>query len=272
MRGRFDPDFTTVGDLIYENSSPDAATWGYDLESFKKYTGSDHFGIVEKWLGEGNEVAIQRFLWDVGDGVNTGESDKVAFGHSKVWALTASSIPTRLSDFVAALLRDIEAVQARPLEARSSVGELLAAQGISPKVQPATFRDWLFGTSEITWLPQFNCTTADHGVTRFDLDLMDAELSQVLVSDKDLADTNPARNGANSYALASSDRATICGQFTCGTWAVSGRETSDKMTGPYPSAHAKVHPTRIWWVLLLLVLLVVVVVLIAKAKRAPSGH
>ena len=79
--------------------------------------------------GENSEIAVQRILYDLYDGVLINDSedfDKIAFGHQELWDCITSSGKTTLFEFI----RYLQNAYLTPSQ-RSALGELLAAHRLT---------------------------------------------------------------------------------------------------------------------------------------------
>jgi hypothetical protein len=193
-----------VGDVSYTDTGESNFT--YSLEA------QDNLG-----LGEDNEIAVQRMLWDLFDTPADGR-DTVNLTDQELFDVVNAADPTTLSAAWAAIRfgrsnGDDLAIGA--IATDHAVGPALAAPAPGAIVGPG---------ASFSWTRAVGCSTTFDGDS-FDLVFYDASgLSRVL--------TVPGL-GTNSTALSQGQYDTLIAAGHQMVWAVEGRNTNGPATGPY---------------------------------------
>ncbi len=149
-----------LGDTRYTDVKPDGTRLEYDLENDRGRGGD----------GEGNEVAVQRFLWDLYDTSAT-EAEQVAIPASTLLSLAVNDSSITLSDFWNAL------INSRPRTECPGFGSVLEAHDIAPSPQsPAGGTVYSGGPPPVfTWSGDAGCDAS--GQTRFQIIFYDNDFS-----------------------------------------------------------------------------------------------
>jgi len=101
-----------AGDLRYQDAD---VSLDYSLEAKE--------GL--NTLGEDDEVAVQRILWDLYDGAND-KGDEVSLGFGPIWSAMLQASPKNLSGFWNAL------TQGKTMKTKSEYGGIFAEWGVAP--------------------------------------------------------------------------------------------------------------------------------------------
>ncbi|WP_459556759.1 hypothetical protein [Lacunimicrobium album] len=146
-----------LGDTRYTDTKPNGVHLEYDLES----------AIGGGGFGEGNEVAVQRVLWDCYDAGGT-EREMLALPPAALLQLAISTHPSEMSTFIAALSNTLSSTE------RQQLGMICTEQELSPTLQsPAdgfTYSGGLLPT--FAWSMHTGCSIA--GTQRFRVRVFDS--------------------------------------------------------------------------------------------------
>lgn len=193
-----------VGDVSY--SDLEDANLVYSLEA------QDGNG-----MGEDNEVAVQRLLWDLFDSNNDGR-DTISRSDASIWPVIDASNADNLSQAWSAL---------RAGQSNANLilmGEIASDQRIGPRlIAPA--QGAITGTgSSFSWNRDVGCSPSFDGDS-FNLFFFNATTSAPVLVKPLLT--------ATSYALTAADVITLSGAGHNVLWGVEGSNTSGPGTGPY---------------------------------------
>lgn len=193
-----------VGDVLYADTGE--SNFSYSLES------QDNLG-----LGEDNEIAVQRILWDLFDTPADGR-DTVDIGDQVLFDAVNAADPTTLSAAWAAIrfgLSNADDLAYGAITTDHAVGPTLAAPASASIVAPGALFSWARGVG---------CSATYDGDS-FDLAFYDAGgLGNVL--------TVPGlASPSTSLTQAQYDTLIASGHFM--RWAVEGRNGNAPATGPY---------------------------------------
>ncbi|MBI1798008.1 MAG: hypothetical protein HYR74_13285 [Candidatus Eisenbacteria bacterium] len=203
----------TLGDVTYTDT--EAGNFSYSLESDSAPPAS----ADANGLGEDNEVAVQRILWDMVDG-NADNRDNVAVTPqtlfnlfkgsgvttlSAAWAKVRASAPNTLADIAyGAITTD------------AAVGPALSAPANAAVVSPSANRNF-------TWTAYVGCSNTYAG-DGFTLHFYKTDGTSVL---------SVGTGSTASHSLTDGGLATLVGAAHNLLWAVEGSNSASPATGPY---------------------------------------
>ena len=194
-----------VGDVIYADTGE--SNFSYSLEA------QDSQG-----LGEDNEVAVQRILWDLFDGP-ADSRDTVQVTDQSLFDTVNGADPTTLSAAWAALrvgLSNAQDLAFGAITTDHQVGPQPTGPGVNAVVTPAT--------ATFTWVANVGCSSTFAG-NNFDLVFYDATTLAKLLTLPGVAATMRTLSLAEFQGLVGSTHKV--------RWAVEGRNTSSPATGPF---------------------------------------
>ena len=198
-----------AGNLLYEDTEDFDFAYGIESES----------GIPS--LGEDNELAVQRILWDLYDS-NADLNDELALGDIAVWQAIINTNPRKLYDIWPAL------ISGKPLGEIVKFGKIFAEHKVAPLPQAPVDKD------ELTSLDNniiFKWDAHGGGPTyknnSFTVEFYDKTLNTLLF-------TSPTVN-IPEYVATPTDLKKIFETEDEVKWIVKGSNTSNPITGPYTS-------------------------------------
>jgi len=136
----------TVGDTSYTDTRPNPAdTIVYDLEAFNAWS-----------MGEGNEMSVQRVLWDMYDNVNDAGDTNVSLSAQDLWDVVVDNQPLTFSAF----WNDLIALHTE--EEKLDFGAICAQHNISAEVtSPADGTIFAGGVNPMfQWIGNMECASA----------------------------------------------------------------------------------------------------------------
>lgn len=194
-----------VGDTSYQDFEDGSLQ--YDLEA------QDNNG-----LGEDNEVAVQRLLWDLFDG-NNDSRDAISRSDQTMWSAVDGADPETLSGGWGAL-RSGQSNGNQIL-----MGEIASDHFIGPRlISPAAGTIVSPSNANFSWNRNVGCSTTFDGDS-FDLVFFDATTFAPLLTVPGLATPSASLTPAQVATLIASGHEVL--------WAVEGRNTSSPASGSY---------------------------------------
>jgi hypothetical protein len=194
-----------VGDVSYQDLEDGSLTYSLETQS----------GIG---VGEDNEVAVQRLLWDLFDTANDGR-DTVNGSDGSIWNTLDAADPTTLSAGWTALRAG------QPNSADLLLGEIATDHAIGPSlVSPAQGTIVNPSTANFSWNALVGCSNT-YGGDSFDLVFYNPVSSAMLLTIPNLNTTSTSLSAADFATLVASGHQVL--------WAVEGRNTAAPATGPY---------------------------------------
>jgi hypothetical protein len=193
-----------VGDVSYADTGE--SNFSYSLEA------QDNLG-----LGEDNEIAVQRILWDLFDTPADGR-DTVDRTDQELFDTVNAADPTTLSAAWAAIrsgLSNADDLAFGAVTTDHAVGPSLISPAAGNIVGPGAGFSWVRGVG---------CSTTFDGDS-FDLVFYNGNTLATLLTIPGL--------GSPSTSLSLGDYQTLVGSTHQVRWAVEGRNTSSPATGPY---------------------------------------
>jgi hypothetical protein len=193
-----------VGDVNYTDTGE--SNFGYSLEA------QDNNG-----LGEDNEVAVQRILWDLFDTPADGR-DAVDLTDQELFDTVNAADPTTLSAAWAAIRTGLS--NADDL----AFGAITTDHAVGPNLVSPTAGTIVGPGAGFSWNRLVGCSTTYDG-DDFDLVFYNANSLATLLTIPGL--------GSPSTSLGLADYQTLVASTHQVRWAVEGRNTSSPATGPY---------------------------------------
>lgn len=194
-----------VGDVSYQDFEDGSLQ--YSLES------QNSSGV-----GEDNEVAVQRLLWDLFDTNNDGR-DTVSRGEQSIWNAIDGADPTSLSGGWTAL----RAGQSNAMQLL--MGEIASDHLIGPRLtSPANGATITPANLAFSWNRDVGCNS-DFDGDSFDLVFFNAATSAPILTIPGL--------GSPSTSISEAQLATLIASSHQVRWGVEGRNTESPATGPY---------------------------------------
>ena len=207
-----------VGDTRYTDTKPDGSRFEYDLE---QASNAD--------VGEGNENAIQRVLWDFFDN-SADQGEPVTLSGAQLWAAMIAAKPTRFSEFWTPFMAG------RSGRAVGDFGGILAAHGIASK--PTSPPDGAVLPSnvahEFVWETANQC--ADSGKGQYSLRFYSANYLTTLFSSPFASATRVNVSAPDLQRVARATGGRLI-------WAVVARDASVPVTADYqgPFSEARIQ-------------------------------
>jgi hypothetical protein len=201
-----------VGDVSYTDTGE--SNFGYSLEvNSAPPSNGDTRG-----LGEDNEIAVQRVLWDLQDNANDSR-DNISVSDQVMFDKVNAADPTTLSAGWAALragLSNADDLAYGAITTDHQIGPRLSSPANNAIVSP--------GSSTFSWQNYVGCSSTYDG-NNFDLVFYNAATKAKILTIAGL--------GTNSATLTLGQLTTLIGFTHNVLWAVEGRNTASPATGPY---------------------------------------
>jgi len=194
-----------VGDVSYQDLEDGSLTYSLESQS----------GIG---VGEDNEVAVQRLLWDLFDTASDGR-DGISRSDASVWSALNAADPTTLSGAWGALRAgqsDLLNLLMGEIATDHAIGPSLVAPAQGTIVNPAA--------ANFSWNAAVGCSATNAGDS-FDLVFFDPASFAPLLTIPGLVATSHALSAADFGMLIASGHEVL--------WAVEGRNTAGPASGPY---------------------------------------
>lgn len=198
-----------LGDTRYTDTKPVGPDLDYDLEAFNAFS-----------VGEGNEISVQRSLWDLYDAADDAGDAGVGLGSQVLWDVVESNQPNTLSQFWNAL------IAGRPDAERISFGGIFAQHNVAAEhSNPADGFVYAGGAPPtFQWEGNMSCDTGGNARywVRFYDDALTAQMFQ-----------SPIQT-ATSFTPSTAERNTIFGGPNATLrWVVVSRDQANPQTGDY---------------------------------------
>jgi|GEM_PF-2798377 len=195
-----------VGDTRYTDSKPNGQIFEYDLVQ----------GTALQ-VGEGNELAVQRVLWDLYD--RRGNTDAVTFAAADLWKVVQTSRPRHVSALWQAFMADKRG------KVVGDLGGVLAAHGLASRpLMPAAGATLPAGVDvEFRWSAANHC--ADAGRAEYALRFYGPDMMMPVFSTPFVAGTILRVKADELQRAAAPDGGLL--------WAVVARDTTPPRTGEF---------------------------------------
>lgn len=194
-----------VGQPVYDDTGE--SSFNYSLET------QDNNGI-----GEDNEVAVQRVLWDLFDNASDGR-DTLSVSDQTLFDRVNAADPLTLSAAWAALRAPLSAAD------DLAYGEIVTDHLIGPALTTPANNSIVRPLANFSWAPGVGCNTTTFGGTSFDLEFYHPVTLATTLVIPGLASPNHTLTPAQYQTLLAANRQA--------RFAVEARNGSNPATGPY---------------------------------------
>jgi len=197
-----------AGDTNYDNLSG----LSYSLESQSSYPS----------IGEDNEIAVQRIIWDLYDGVDPGEKDEVALGDATIWQIIKNQHPKNLYDIW------LPFTSGKPLSEVVKYGAIFAEHKVAslPK-EPADNTKLADLKNPVTFRWDANGAGPSYKSDKFTVEFYTKDFSKLLF-------TSPEQTTPEFTATVNNLKSIFATESEI-KWIVKSSNSSTPVTGPYTS-------------------------------------
>jgi len=198
-----------VGDTRYTDTRPGGLDFGYDLEVFNAYS-----------MGEGNEVSVQRVLWDLYDNVDDAGDTGVSLSSQELWDVVTDNQPHTFSAF----WNDLTAIHTE--EEKIAFGAICAQHKIAAELTgPADGTAFAGGALPVfQWDGNMGCDTG--GNARYVVRFYNADITSLIWASPWLtAATFTPTNAQGDLIFVGPDGSI--------QWTVASKDLSPPETGVY---------------------------------------
>ena len=196
----------TVGDTRYTDTGPAGKKLDYDLEDRNS----------KREVGEGNEAAIMRVLWDLYDKRRDGD-DGIAITASDLWKSVREARPRHFSGWWQSF------VSGKGIKAVGQYGAILASHGLASAPIAPERGAVLSSDTAFKWQAVNHC--ADGGQGQYSLRIYDEGLTTALYSSPFATSTSLTVNMSELRGIAANNRKLF--------WAVVARDQTVPATGEF---------------------------------------